>query len=414
MKNAGDEDKMKSIVFKLLNTIQHNSKLLRIVVDNEDDAFILFETLNDRGLRLTPSDLLKSFTLREIKDGDPVISAVEALDRWDDAVDTLGDYPFTKFLRHYLLSKQKEKVQVSKIFKMFKEIIESYGDNGALQNLHELAEGAKHYQMLLNDGGTPDSKLNKVIARLNLLSETHRILLIRAIRMRFDWPQILKLALAIEVLAFRWIITGGNAQEIESFYQKCAMTLTSDDSSQLAAVISDIIAKAPTDDAVRGAISQNPASRVADHQFYVLQKLNYGISHVEMNWTKKQLHVEHLAPQRPQVNAGWYEHVAPKQSVDPEESVYDDYLNQWGNLTLLEFDINIPIGNAEWSIKVSGKDHEKGLKDSHVPMTKNLISISQWNKAHIVSRTTWLANAMVQLTSLASYENPDNISHYCD
>lgn len=412
---AGDDDEIKSRIYKLLMTVRTGAKLLRLVVDNEDDAFLLFETLNDRGLRLTPSDLLKSFTLRRINDGDPVATAEEALEQWDEAVDTLGDYPFTKFLRHYLLSVQPKKVQVSKIFNMFKTRINEYdevGAGGALRNLHELSEGAKQYASLLNEGGTEDAKLNKVIARLNLLSETHRVLLLRALHFRFQPDQVRELALALEVLAFRWIITGGNAQEIESFYQDRANELKSDDAAVLAEIITKIIAKAPSDEAVHGAILQNPASRVSDHQFYLLQKLNYGLTGVELAWVRKQLHIEHLAPQKPLADAGWFEHVAPKSSTDPEEKVYDDFLNQWGNLTLLEYEINIPIGNSDWATKVNGKNAEKGLKDTQVSMTKNLIGIPQWNKSQIADRTRWVADSLVALTSLASYKNPGPIGQF--
>jgi hypothetical protein len=298
---------------------------------------------------------------------------------------------------------------------MFKEVIKKYdeeGQGGALRNLYELSEGAKQYAMLLNDGGTESVELNKVIARLNLLSETHRILLLRALHFRFADEQVRQLALALEVLAFRWIMTGGNAQEIESFYQDRANELASDDVSVLADIINKIIAKAPSDDALHGAIVQNPASRVADHQFYVLQKINFGLTKTALVWNHKQLHIEHLAPQKPLGDAGWYEHVAPKQSQDPEALVYDDYLNQWGNLTLLEYEINIPIGNSEWATKVNGRNGEKGLKDTQVSMTKNLVAIPQWDKAHIVDRTIWVADCMVKLTSLGSYKTPQQIAQF--
>ena len=411
--NAGDEEAMKSKIFTLLTTVRTSAKILRIEVANEDDAFLLFETLNERGLRLTPSDLLKNFTLRKVTDSDALVSAEDALDRWDEAVDSLGDYPFTKFLRHFLLSSQdKDKVQVSKIFNMFKLRILGYGRGGAIRNLHELAEGAKNYAALLGDGSTPDDKLNRVIGRLNLLSETHRIVLLRAMHFRFSHEQIRKLAIALEVLAFRWIITGGNAQEIETFYQKQAGKFTSDNPTELAGVISSIISQAPGDDALKAAILQNPASRIADHQFYVLQRLNYGLTGSELVWSRKQLHIEHLAPQRPLATADWFTVVAPKQSNDPNEKVYDDYLNQWGNLTLLEYEINVQIGNAEWATKVTGRDGSPGLDHSSVSLTKNLVTLPAWGRDEIAARTLWISESMVQLTSLTDYHDPGMLAHF--
>lgn len=409
---AGDDEALKIKIFQLLSTIRNSSKVLRIEVGNEDDAFLLFETMNDRGLRLTPSDLLKSYTLRKLNAADASISMDAALDNWDDAVESLDGYPFTKFLRHFLLSVQsQEKVQVAKIFAMFKKRISNFGHGGALRNLHELAEGAKDYSSLLGEGSTDDNQLNLVLARLNLLSETHRILLLRAMHFRFSHDQIRKLANAIEVLAFRWIITGGNAQQIESFYQKTAGMLNSDNPSEMAAVIKEVIDQSPTDDAVHAAIVQNPASRVADLQFYVLQRVNFGLTNNDLIWARKKIHIEHLAPQRP-AHQSWFERVAPKKSDNPNEKVYGDFVGQWGNLTLLEYSINIPIGNAEWEVKVPGRDGSVGLDHSQIAMTRNLVDLPLWSGTHIADRTRWIADCMVRMTSLENYHNPGKLDDF--
>lgn len=412
---AGDDEALKGKIFHLLATIKTSAKVLRLEVGNEDDAFLLFETMNHRGLALAPSDLLKSFTLRKVNEGDSNFNIEDALDRWDEAVDALEKehkYPFTKFLRHYLLSVQdKEKVQVSKIFAMFKTIIKGYGHGGALRNLHELAESARDYARILGEGATDDEKLNIVLSRLNLLSETHRVLMLKAMRLRFSHEQLRKLALAIEVLAFRWVITGGNAQQIESFYQKVAGQLHSDNPAELAEVIKEIVLKAPTDEAVHGAIVQNPASSIPGHQFYVLQRINFGLTKNDLVWDKKKIHVEHLAPQRAS-DPQWFEHVAPNSSADPNAKLYGDFVSKWGNLTLLENSINISIGNSIWAVKVHGRDESVGLKMSQISMTNNLVSLPAWTKESIDARTLWVADSMVKLTSKDDFHNPGLLKEF--
>jgi uncharacterized protein with ParB-like and HNH nuclease domain len=410
--DAGNDERLKQRIYSMLMTIRNSSKLLRIAVQDEDDAFILFETLNDRGLRLTPSDLLKSFTLRQIDQGDASLTLEDALEKWDEAVDALGDYPFTKFLRHYLLSAQEEKVQVSKIFALFQKLIRNYGTGGALQNLHELGEAAKHYAVLLGEGNTSDRQLNKTLERINLVSETHRILLLRVFRFRFSLEQIRRLALALEVLSFRWVITGGNAQQIEDFYQDMAMELESDSTDQLDSVIQQILLKTPNDDQVHSAIVQNPARKDSNFQFYVLQKISKGQTDVDLPFERRDLHIEHLAPQRPLNDAGWEDAVAPRFLDMPGERTYDDFLNQWGNLTLLEWEINTAIGNADWQTKVEGRIGSPGLNNSNIAITLDLTGINQWDKLHIAHRTLWVADAIVALTSVQDFENPPRISPY--
>lgn len=409
---AGNDDALKEQAHKMLMTIRNNVKILRISVMDEDDAFLLFETLNDRGLRLTPSDLLKSFTLRQIDDGGSVATAEEALDRWDDAVETLGDYPFTKFLRHFLLSVQGEKVQVSKIFALFKSRIKQFGTGGALRNLHELGEAARNYSILLGESSSGDQTLDKAIVRLNLVSETHRVVLLRAMSFRFENSALRRLALALENLSFRWVLTGGNAQQIEDFYQDMAEKFTSDDLSELSEVIREVQLKTPPSENVHTAIVQNPARKDTNFQFYVLQRLNKAQSGIDLVIDRRNLHIEHLAPQRPFQDAGWYESVAPQNAVVPGDRVYEDFLNQWGNLTLLEWEINSSVGNASWTAKRDGRDADKGIVDSNVAITKDLARCASWTADIISRRTEWIADAIVAITEPNSYEDAPRISAF--
>jgi hypothetical protein len=409
---AGDEEAIKLRLYNLLMAIRNRATILRIAVADEDDAFVLFETLNDRGLRLTPSDLLKSFTLREIANDNQAFQLEDALDRWDAAVDQLGDYPFTKFLRHYLLSVQSDPVQVSKIFALFKKIIKKHGDGGALRNLNELGEAAKIYSQLLDEGNTTDPELNRIITRLNYISETHRVLLMRAMGVRFSFPDLRKLASALEILAFRWVLTGGNAQDIEVFYKKMANKLVSDDSMMLEEIIQSILTQTPPDDLVKSFMTQNAASKNSNFQFYVLQKLNYGITKTELAWARQTMHIEHVAPQKPFNDAGWFENVAPRSPDDPMDKAYDDFIYMWGNLTLLEFEINTSIGNAEWTVKVAGQAGDKGLKDSQVAMTKNLAKRTEWGRDEIIARTSWIADAITAITNVNDYKNPETVQHF--
>ncbi|MEY5017034.1 MAG: hypothetical protein RL431_83 [Actinomycetota bacterium] len=409
---AGDEDEMKRRLYGMIVTLRAASKLLRIVVDNEDDAFILFETLNDRGLRLTASDLLKSFTLREIQDGSTPAQAMEALEKWDDAADALGDFPFTKFLRHYLLSVQKEKVQAKKIFMIFKDLIKGYGSNGALENLDNLTAAASNYAVILGEKASGDTKLDDILSRLELFSDTHRVFLLRVFKFGFTAEQLRRAARAIEVLAFRWILVGGNAQEIESFYQKTALSITRNDAVQLEDAIKEILAKVPGDDLTHAALESGSAKRDSNFRFYVLKKLNYALTKTELVWSRKAIHIEHLAPQNPLLDAGWFDAVAPKVAAIPGEPTYEDYISQWGNLSLLEYEINSSIQNSNWPTKVAGKNLEKGIDKSQIALNADLILMPAWTAADIARRTRWVADSMTKITSVPNVDSDVTVEKF--
>lgn len=64
-------DQLKEELLPLfINWLIYNVVLIEIRTDSEQDAHKVFVTMNDRGLRLTPSEMLKGYILSEISDND--------------------------------------------------------------------------------------------------------------------------------------------------------------------------------------------------------------------------------------------------------------------------------------------------------------------------------------------------------
>jgi len=63
-----------------------NVHLVEIIASTDEDAYTIFETMNDRGLSLTPLDMLKGFLLANIKDSD---KRNEAAKTWRSRIESL-------------------------------------------------------------------------------------------------------------------------------------------------------------------------------------------------------------------------------------------------------------------------------------------------------------------------------------
>lgn len=76
--------------------------LVKIEVANYADAFVLFESLNNRGMPLTPVDLIKNHLLAE-SERKRVMNVEDAFQLWNEMLTNLGDNYATqeRFLRHY-------------------------------------------------------------------------------------------------------------------------------------------------------------------------------------------------------------------------------------------------------------------------------------------------------------------------
>ena|SRR5256885_1848772 len=99
-------------------------KLIYTALDNDDDAYIIFETLNTRGKDLTLSDLVKSHLARLLK---PTNSGVDlAKDKWNKMHNTFeasqADISVSTFVHHFWLSRF-EYITEKKLFKALRKRI---------------------------------------------------------------------------------------------------------------------------------------------------------------------------------------------------------------------------------------------------------------------------------------------------
>jgi uncharacterized protein with ParB-like and HNH nuclease domain len=395
--NALSEKDKKDFVYSVFYALTTNFEIHTMELNNEDDAYLLFESLNDRGLRLNPSDLLKTFTLREIRDNSASTKKDEAiedaLDDWDETVSNLGDYDFTKFLRHYMLTRTADKVQTGKIFGEFKTRIASLGKLGALKNLKELKKASENYALLLGNSKHPDKDLKEAFERMNRYSDTHRVFLLGMLECELPVDSQLLLTRAVEYLSFRWIGAGRNAQELETFYQKNIRALLADPTLTNAKAVADALIKEAPDDE---ALNELTRSESTELQRYILRRLEASTGGAIAGAP----HIEHLAPQNPAKGDDyWFDVVAEREKPDANGFDYEDYVSNWGNLTLLEDALNTSIKNSQWTKKVAGVGKYKGISASNYNINEKIISMTEWTAADILRREKWIKKCITELVS---------------
>jgi hypothetical protein len=119
--------------------------MVAIEVQSEDDAFSIFETLNDRGLRLSVPDLLLNYLMRKAPNaGD----RKQVREQWDAMLERMGKRDIDAFLRHMWLSKYGD----LKARGLFREIKDKLKANKAksLKFAEECATECELYVNLLD------------------------------------------------------------------------------------------------------------------------------------------------------------------------------------------------------------------------------------------------------------------------
>lgn len=97
-----------------IDWLKHNVILVEIVAYSDENAYTIFETMNDRGLNLTPTEMLKGFLLSRFKE--PKIRE-KANNMWKESMQTLHEYDKDedqRFIQSWLRAKYADTIRQGK------------------------------------------------------------------------------------------------------------------------------------------------------------------------------------------------------------------------------------------------------------------------------------------------------------
>ena len=229
---------------------------------------------------------------------------------------------------------------------------------------------------------------------MDTYSDTHRVFLLGMMLLKLDKASQQRLARAIEVISFRWIAAGQNAQELETFYQTTIHRLTRDTSkSGVNGIVELILDHAPSD-AVLASLQHKESATI---QKYALRRIEDVLAKSQLDWDNKAA-IQHFAPLKPFDLNYWGGLVAPMDTVDGEPD-YEDFADSWGNLGLIERSLLNAVERENWPVKISGLGDDKhvGLSKSKFKLTQSVCTQQKWTRALIEHRSEWLRDSILQL-----------------
>lgn len=97
-----------------IDWLKDRVQLVQITAYADDDAYAIFETMNDRGLKLTPADMLKGYLLANIEDGSPRTKANDLWRKRLRELDDKAEEASSDFLKTWLRSQHSTKIRERK------------------------------------------------------------------------------------------------------------------------------------------------------------------------------------------------------------------------------------------------------------------------------------------------------------
>ena len=355
----------------LVESITDGISGIQIITNNEDSAYVLFETLNDRGIDLTLSDMLKNFLFS--KAGKRI---EEAKNKWTQIVTLIGQEYMKTFIRHEWMSKYGQ-TREKELYKKIKAEVRS--NPKAIEYITNLHEAAKIYDAIRNPDheiwASSGPKCQQLLEDILLLGPIQCNPLI--LSTYFSRPKELPTVLNwIANLTVRYsIICAKGTGNLETAYARASSTMRKSE-SKMKDIKGLLLNIWPNDDEFKSSFKKKTLTSPQIIK-YLFAKMEIIISKDDsLIPNPETLSVEHILPKKP--GAKW----SPKMR-SPE--FLKEHLSKIGNLTILTEPMNRDCESREFAFK------KNIYKDSKYKLTKDLCQISDWSETEIEKRQERLA-----------------------
>jgi len=355
-------------------------------VADDANAFLIFETMNDRGLDLSIADLLKNYLLGHAGEDIPTV-----LNLWDAANVSLraygGENIFTVFLRHFWSSKYGL-VREKELYRNIKSRISTAAN--VMDFTNELASNSNFYAAILSSDhefwAEASDKAREYISTLSRLGlEQYRPMLLSALA-HLEIEEVENLLRLLISWSVRLLIVGGlGGGVIENNY----CNLAKDIRNGKLKTVKDIAVHAnksfvPNDSIFRDSFANTRVSKAYLARYYLqtLELEERGETQPELvpNINPSELTLEHVLPERPAKNA-W-------NQFDEEEK--RAYTKRIGNMLLLKQKMNSTIRSSPFNNK------RKIYAQSDLLLTKRVAKAAEWTKETIKDHQNYLAELAVK------------------
>jgi len=390
--------------------------IIRLDVAQAKDAFKLFETINNRGLSLSPTDIIKNFLL-----GNASIISRETLESvkedWTKIVLSLDGIDMDNFFRQYMAGLTGQKVTQTRLIDTFKTyyaqnieegetLLEQYEEFADVKessdtNKLDLKSFAKTLRLAadiyskIQRASFDDDEINRRLINLKKIRSVASYTFILNIMQRgITNSEIFEILRMIEIFMLRRNVAEYRTSELEDIF----VALTKLVNENIVAATKQIfVENMPSDEEFQTRLTRHVfKGQLEGRAKYMLEYLGYGtLSPTEMVIkSHRAVELEHIMPQTIETKKAKEELGDWVSYLGDEAALHGEYLAKLGNLTMLGKKLNIVASNNPFVAKKV--EYEK----SEIAMTKALAVYESWGMRQIDARTDQLAEQATELWRL--------------
>jgi hypothetical protein len=358
---------------------------VKLVVPNEEMAYTIFETLNDRGLEASPLDLVKNHLFaKAAAHSSGRVRLMET--RWAQMIQTLANVRVDHFLKTFWTSRHG-RIRTRNLFETFKR---QYPDTDAANDLSIDMLSASEQYAALETADDPvwapySAETRGLVRVLKIIGSQQAHPVILAALARFDAAEMERLLRLLEVCIVRYLhIGGGNTGRLETTFAILARRIFDEEITTALAAYAELSNVYPSDPEFRQAFLTKEEENNQKAQYY-LRRLEIEARRIAAGAMPGELEpgtltVEHILPRNPGME---WETVT---ASDPD--LVEDRAFRLGNLCLLT-EVNRRLAREAFSEKA------KAYAVSELHTTREIASHNEWGRRQIEQRQAKMASAAV-------------------
>ena len=377
-------------------------EIINIILEKDDNAQMIFESLNSTGLALEESDKIRNYVLM----GLDTEKQYEYYREYWKKIEELTMNHVSEFIRDYLSIKLQSIPNISNVYPVFKEYVQD-SQIPVSAVLDDLKKYARYYNVLLTcHSDTALKELDDCLYRINRLEITvTRPFFMEVLRLHHEGKlkseDVLYIFVTTEIYLFRrnicdvptnalgkiFVTIGREVFRYENntdnFADKYAYALESRKES----------GRFPTDEEFSAALANKQVYLMRGrYKAYMFERFeNYGTVEMKDVYTLLDNNIytiEHIMPQH--LNSDWQEVLGNNY-----EQIHEEWLHKLANLTLTGY--NPSLSNKSFAEKRDAE--EFGYKNSGIRMNQKIALLEKWDEDELTERSRYMVDRALTIWS---------------
>lgn len=333
--------------------IVQRCKLVVVSTDSLKSAYRIFSVLNDRGLDLEPSDILKAQLIGEISENDREVYT----ERWEDIEEDLGRHGFNDLLGHIRMIFRKQKAKRSILDEFQGHVVQKIDDHKALIDDY-LQPYSSSYKQILEEAYVAREgaeTINGILVWLNRLDFSDWIPVAMQFMRRFggDSEALIRHLRMLERLSGTMYVRGIYVTPRIERYGQVLTAL--DKQEDLLQANSPLGLSAEEIEYTLHSLAGPVYQYAQKRRKLILLRLDAFLTSSGASYDHRVTTIEHVLPQNPRSESQW------RQLWTDEQR--EEWTHRLGNLVLLDREKNPEASNYDFDLKKEKyfKSKRKGI-----------------------------------------------------